>query len=526
MNRLSLFFKNITDKFKKMSKGQKIALSTLLIGVIAALITLKYTVGATKYAVLFSNMDSKDCATVYQKLVEDKVKVKLDGTTILVPEKQVDTLRMETMSSINSANGSQGFELLDKSKFGQTDQEMKITYQRALQGEIEKSIKTFPEVAGARVSITMPDDDTEFVKDTTPGKAFVTVKLQPGKQLTKDQVKAIVSLVSGSVKNLPKQNVEVTDTVSLLTDGLYKNDSDTSDISSSTDEQQKAKTKYEDALEEKALDLLETAFGKDKVKVKINADLNFDTVQKETTAYDPNHVVESQQTEKQSSSSPNSNSSASPVDNNMSNNISNSANNSTSTSDKTITNYKVSSSQDKTIKAPGEVNRITASVVLDGDSIDEATKNSVRNLIISAIGIDEKRGDIVTVEGLPFDTTYSSNAKKDLDSINKELQDAKKAKMYKTIGAAAASLIILVVLGIAYRKKKKNAIESELESTSVIAAEEEEEEENKPKVKYKPVELDVEDEKTHLENQIKKYASQKPEQVAEVVKSWLAEDER
>lgn len=137
MNRLSSFLKKSTDKLKGMSKGRKIALVTLLIGIIAAIVTLKYTAGATKYAVLFSNMDSKDCATVYQKLVEDKVKVKLEGTTILVPEKQVDSLRMQMMSSINSSNVSQGFELLDKSKFGQTDEELQITYQRALQGEIE-----------------------------------------------------------------------------------------------------------------------------------------------------------------------------------------------------------------------------------------------------------------------------------------------------------------------------------------------------------------------------------------------------
>lgn len=529
MNRLSSFLKKSTDKLKGMSKGRKIALVTLLIGIIAAIVTLKYTAGATKYAVLFSNMDSKDCATVYQKLVEDKVKVKLEGTTILVPEKQVDSLRMQMMSSINSSNVSQGFELLDKSKFGQTDEELQITYQRALQGEIEKSIKTFPEVAGARVSITMPED-TEFVKDTTTGKAFVTVKLQPGKQLTKDQVKAIVSLVSGSVKNIPKENVEVTDTVSLLTNNLYKNDSDTSDVSSSTDAQQKAKTQYEDALEEKALDLLETTFGKDKVKVKINADLNFDTVQKETTTYDPNHVSESEQTEKQTSTSPNSETSASPVDNNMTNNISNSAGNSTSTSEKKITNYKVSSAEDKTIKAPGQVERVTASVVLDGDSIDDATKTSVRNLIISAIGIDEKRGDIVTVEGLPFDTTYSDKAKKDADYIDKTLQNEKRIKMYKTIGAASACLIILLVLGAALKKKNKSkSNEAELQAVNAAAGEENNgdmDEENKPKIRYKPVELDVENERTHLESEIKKYASQKPEQVAEIIKSWLAEDER
>lgn len=101
--------------------------------------------------------------------------------------------------------------------------------------------------------------------------------------------------------------------------------------------------------------------------------------------------------------------------------------------------------------------------------------------------------------------------------------------MYKTIGAASACLIILLVLGAALKKKNKSkSNEAELQAVNAAAGEENNgdmDEENRPKVKYKPVELDVENEKTHLESEIKKYASQKPEQVAEIIKSWLAEDE-
>lgn len=531
MNKLSAFFKNLIMKWKNLSKGKKIAFGTLFIGVIAALITLSYTVGSTKYDVLFNNMDEKDAAAVYAKLTEEKVKVKLSGNTILVPKDLVDSLRMKMISEVSITEGSQGFELLDKTKFGSTDAEMKINYQRALQGELERTIKTFPQVEGARVSLVIPDD-TVFVRDTTPGKAFVTIKLKPSQKLTVEQVKSIVSLVSGSVRNTPKENVEVTDTVNLLTKELYKKDGENVDVATSTEMQQKAKLNYEQAMEKKALDMLETTFGRDKVKIKVNADLNFDAVEQQTTTYDPKNVPESEQTEKQTGTNANSQVSASPVDNAMGNNITTGTQNgSTPTSEKKVTNYKVSSIQDKTIKAPGELKRLTASVVMDGN-IDDATKASVRNLMISTFGIDEKRGDILTVEGIPFDQTASNNAKKDIDYINNSIVQEKRAKIYKYIGIASACLLLLIILAASIRKKGKNS-NTEQNNLDVLIGGEEVEAQTlvggnlaKSKIKFKPVELDVENEKTHVESEIRKYASDKPEQVADIIKSWLAEDER
>lgn len=529
MNKLSTFFKNIMTKWKNLSSGKKIAFSTLIIGGIIAIITLSYTVGSTKYDVLFNTMDAKDSAAVYAKLTEKKVKVKLSGDTILVPKDQVDELRMEIISEVPITEGSQGFELLDKTKFGATDAEMKINYQRALQGELERTIKIFPQVEGARVNLVIPDD-TVFVRDTTLGKAFATIKLKPNQKLTAEQVKSIVSLISGSVRNIPKENVEVTDTVNLLTKGLYNKDGENLDAAASTDMQQKAKLNYEQSMEKKALDMLETTFGRDKVKIKVNAELNFDAVEQQTTTYDPNHVAESEQTEKQTSGSPNSQTSASPVDNAMSNNVTTSTQNgSTLSSEKKVTNYKVSSIQDKTIKAPGELKKLTASVVMDGN-IDDATKASVRNLIISTFGIDEKRGDIVTVEGIPFNQTANNNAKKDIEYINNSIIQEKRIKMYKYIGIASACLFLLIIVAASIRKKSKNS-DTVSNSLDVLIGEDDDKmitEDNlaKPRIKFKPMELDVEDEKTHVESEIRKYASDKPEQVADIIKSWLAEDER
>lgn len=119
-------------------------------------------------------MDSNDSGTVLQKLKDKKVEAKVEGNNILVPKDKVDELRMQMLSEVPLTNGSQGFEILDKSQFGETDQEMKINYQRALQGELERTIKGFPQVDNTRVHLVLPEE-TAFVKETQPGRASVTL---------------------------------------------------------------------------------------------------------------------------------------------------------------------------------------------------------------------------------------------------------------------------------------------------------------------------------------------------------------
>lgn len=158
MNKLKEIFKGLKEKWINLSKRKKIAFSIVMVGIIGAIIALSVYLGRTKYSVLFSNMNPNDSGAVLEKLKDKKVEAKVEGNNILVPKEDVDKLRMEMLSEVPITNGSQGFEILDKSKFGETDQEMKINYQRALQGEIERTIKSFPQVEGARVHLVLPQE--------------------------------------------------------------------------------------------------------------------------------------------------------------------------------------------------------------------------------------------------------------------------------------------------------------------------------------------------------------------------------
>ncbi len=526
MNKLTAMFKNLIGKWKELSKKRKIAFAVIFAGIFAALLFTGIYLGTPKYEVLFSNLDSTDSAAVYNQLKADKVNAKVEGNNILVPKSQVDQLRMQILSEVTMSNGSQGFEILDKTQFGTTDEEMKINYQRALQGELERTIKSFPQIDGARVHLVIPDD-TAFVKDTNPGSASVTLKLKSGQSLNSEQVRSIIALISGAVKNIPKENVEVIDDkLNLLSQGVLTNTGNSSDSLTSTEKQQQLKTSYENQLEKKVAAMLEAIYGKDKVKVNINADLDFDAVQQDSTTYDPKSVVVSEHVATSGDAGSTTNVSRSPVDNNMTNSATN-TNTAVSTgngSTDITRNYDVSKVEQKTIKAPGSVKRLTTSIALDGN-MDDATKNSVRNLVISAIGYNDARGDSISVEGLPFDTTTKDNAKKDLDAINAANAKAQKQKLYMYIAAGAAALLVIgaaIMMAMKRRRKEEEELEGEIipKGLDVIIGEAQE------KPLFKDINLEVENENTHMENQIRKYAKDKPEQVIDIVKTWLAEDER
>lgn len=519
MNKLSEMWKGLFEKWKGYSLRKKISFGLIFVVILSLLIYLIVSVSSTKYSVLFSNMETADAKAVLDQLAQKKISYKVEGNSILVPDSEVQQLRLEIASAVSFTNGSKGFELFDSTKFGATDQEMKITYQRALEGELERTIKGFSQIENARVHLVLPNDSV-FVKDSTPAKASITLKIKDGNTLTKNQVKAIVALASGSVESLPKENVEILDDkMNLLTAGLDSNTPD-AEVADSTEKQQQIKKNFEKTLENDLISMLEAVYGRGKVKVKVNADLEFDAVQQSTITYDPKNVIRSQHIIKDINGTTDSNTSNSPVDNNMTNTTptSNSGSNSTN-HDESTTNYEIGQTETKTVKAPGAVNRLTTSVVIDG-TLNQAAQSAVKNLVVSAIGFDVNRGDNISVEGIPFDQTENNALKQQIADMNAQAQKDKQMALYRTIGIPAAAVLGMFILFLLFRRKKKKV---ELPHIDMVV---DDTIQPKETVEYPPIDLEPANEKSHVENEIRKYAEQKPEQVADIIKSWLAEDER
>lgn len=523
MSKLSESLKKQKDKLNEMSKAKKIALAIVTSVAIITVIILSIVAFKPKYAVLFSNMTPEDSGAIIEKLEENKYNYKIEGNSILVEKKNVDKLRMELSSQVSLKEGSHGFELFDeKSSVGATDTESKVMYQRALAGELERAIKSFEEVDNAKVNLVIPDKSA-FITKPTPATASVTLLLAKGKQLNEEQVKAIVALVSGSVENLPKENVTiVSDDFKLLTEGLYDEEGKTN-LMNSTDKQLHAKKELEDEYEKKVMNVLEPIY-KDKVRVSVNAELNFDAIEQNNTDYGKEGAIVSKH-EVTTTENGGGNTSGSPVDNNMTNTQTDENGEGGVIHKESTTNYELSKKEETVIKAPGEIEKLTASVVVDGD-VDAQTKNSIRNLVTEAIGLNKQRGDSVSIESLAFDNADKEAAQKELEEMQKQEANARRNKMIATgVGVAGAIIAILIVV-FAIRKSRAEEDEDDVEESEDSTFDIMVGDDVKPKDLFEDLNLEAKNESEHVTGEVKKYASSKPEQVADIVKSWLAEDER
>lgn len=525
MGKITEMFNKLLEKWKKLSVGKKAAIISVITGVILILIYLGITTFKPKYSILFSDLDPKDSGNVVEALKEEKVDYKIEGNSILVPKERVSAIKMEMLSKVDFSNGSKGLELFNSDGMVSTDFENSVKYQKALQGEVERMIKSFEEVKDCKVILKLPEKDTFAIKENPENStAAVYIKLNPGiKELKKEQVKAIVSLLTGAIPNLPKENVHVAvNDMQLVTEDLFQ-DKDKEGLQNG--KQLEIKQKKEETLKKNILDILKPIYGEG-VKAAVNVDLNFDAVQTQSKDYAKGVVVSEHIIKNNEKTGDNKNITSSPVDNNMTNRqASNNDKNNTSSHEDVTKNYNVPEVTKTEVQAPGKIQKITASIAVDetNKKLDDLSKEKIRNTVASTIGFDEQRGDTISVQGFSF-----KNGGQDImDSAKAEMQknelDQKKAMMEKGIAIAIASIIALIVLLIVYKKvwgkdeDDDDLLDETLESEILP---------NETEIEFEPIVFEDNDQKTHIESEVKKYAQSKPDQVADIVKSWLAEDER
>lgn len=199
--------------FQDLDTRRQLMLGGGLLAVIAALLICGYWLWLRpSYEILFSELRPADAAAIVGELEKRKVPFRLedDGTTILVPDAQVDAARLDVMSNDLPIKGMVGFELFNKSDMGLTEFAQKINYQRALQGELARTIMTIDGVDAARVHLSLSEPSI-FKADRIPPKASVTLTMRPGAMLSAGAVQGIQRLVAASVPELDVAQVVVVD---------------------------------------------------------------------------------------------------------------------------------------------------------------------------------------------------------------------------------------------------------------------------------------------------------------------------
>ena len=421
---------------------------------LAGFIGLIFWSAEAPYRTLFSNMDEKEAASVVEMLQKEKVPYRLEGTgTIMVPSDQVYTLRLKLAGEDMLPGNKAGYELFDKGdQFGISDFVQKVNLQRALQGELARTIEILPQVSAARVHLVLPKESA-FVSRKQQATASVMLQLTGASRISKQSILAIQNLVSAGVPELDRENVTVVDSAgNLLT---TKGESNTGGAGQT---QQEYQVNFERRMEERLTRMLEQIVGSGQAVVRVSAEINREHVEQNNQRFNPDEsVLRSERIIDESRKA--SDRRAMGIPGVSSNNPDKQAASQGLVQEPTeeagrsehVSNFEISSTTEKRIIPFGEVEKLSVAVVVGGTVSKQGETSSftprsqeelksIRGLVERAMGYDEDRGDSLEVQSLSL-VDMSINAD------TEALQEAESKAFYLELaryGLAGVALFLLV----------------------------------------------------------------------------------
>lgn len=522
MDKIKELFEKIKDGWKALEKNKKIALTIIVVGIL--LFVSIYTMISKKadYVTLYSDLTLEDAGKIVEDLDSKQIKYKLEngGTTILVDSKNIDRYRLDLAMDGNLPSETKGYEIFDDMGMMVTDDDRKIMLQRALEGELERSITSLDAIKRAKVHLVMSEKSI-FETEEKDASASVILDIKPNYSLSEEALKGIGSLVSGAVENLPLENIQIVDSKGNLLSNMLADGSDNNSLNL-LDKHQQIKADYEKKLEDNVLKLLAPVLGRNKVKVAINVDLDFDSKENETTRYsDPQ--PRSEQVEATGSDIETQQDDG--LIGNTASNVINEVNGEDASYSHTRNN-ELTTEKTHTVSAPGKLLKVTASIVYDGN-LSQQKIAEIENLVGTAIGYDFERDDLINVVGMEFDSDEKERLEGDLDEFNKSqgfLGLLEENKKYLLIGGLA--LVTLILLIVIVRKilgrDREDDLELDFENFDSKISEDtnimEEVSREKPEETVIDISIDINESKAN------EYAEENPDLVADLIKVWMKED--
>ncbi|MDR1487495.1 MAG: flagellar M-ring protein FliF [Deltaproteobacteria bacterium] len=339
-----------------------------LLLVTGALIYFLVSNSRPNYEVLYSELSPQDAGAITAELKKTSMDYRLTGggTIIEMPTGQVQEARLDLAMKGLPAKSGVGFELFDETKLGSTDLEQKIQLQRAITGELERTIMRFPEVTDARIHLTVPRE-TLFIEDQKDPTASVVLSLKPGASLDKAKLLGLVHLLTSAVDGLAAENVSVIDTDGGL---LWSKDSQKPGLLN--DDQLKQKHAYERDLANRINAMLEKVLGPYKATTQVNVELDLKEVVTNEDIYDPERTaVRSEQRIQERSQGPGRAYAGIPnatyeLGTANRQNSGESGNQEVYTRSEETTNYEVTTIKRQTLSSSGDLKRVSVAVLVDG----------------------------------------------------------------------------------------------------------------------------------------------------------------
>ncbi len=462
--------KNVLARLGAYVKGFSAAQRTIAILVVAALvlggIALASWLGKASYAPLFTGLAAADASSITDQLQTDGVPFQLTdgGATILVPQAQVYSERLKAASNGLPSSNEGGYSLLDQMGVTSSEFQQDVTYKRAIEGELAKTIGAMDGVQTATVQLAIPEKSV-FVSEEKDPTASVFIAPENGTQLTSDQVQAIVHLTGAAVEGMQPTDVSVVDakgqTLSAVGTGATGSGADQA-------------ADYDAATSKKIQDQLDTTLGVGNASVVVSATMNQESGTRTSESYatptsGPVALNESSSTEEYGAGSgagrgatgvlgpdniavPNGDGADGTGDDGY-------------TNESATKNNAVDHTTETTQIPAGALSRQTISVALNAkaDAVQNANLQSINDMVAAAAGVDPARGDQVKVAMMDFDTSAKDEAAKALEAQQQADQQEALWSTIRTaaivIGVILAVIALGVVLARRSRKQEREAVD-------------------------------------------------------------------
>lgn len=441
-----------------MRPGQRLTIVAAALSTLALVGALIYYGSQPDYGVLFSDLKPADAQTIVEKLKAGGVKYQVSdgGTTVSVPSERISELRLQMASSGVLSGGHVGFDLFDKTSFGTTDFTQQVNYQRAIEGELARTIEGMDEVESARVHVTQPRESI-FADKAERAKASVMVRVRQGRELSRERTEAITNLIASAVEALDPQDISVMDTQGRVLSSAER--SGAANGSGAFSSQIEARRKFEAETAARIVSLIEPISGPGHVRADVAADIDFSQVEQMEEKYDPkSQVIRSQQTTQESrNQQPNG---AASIVGARANDPSipvtaptPTVSPSPATDQRTAatTNYEIDKLVRRTTGGSGRISRLSVSVLVDykmaeGSPVVRSPEElqKIQDVVAAAVGVDTNRGDQIVVKTIPFDQPAHAEAK-NLTFLEKNKDLIRAAIKYGLLVVAALLVLLFIV---------------------------------------------------------------------------------
>jgi flagellar M-ring protein FliF len=504
-----------------MPTQNRVFLVAFILSGLAVLGFVSTILSRPQYRPLFSNIKESDGAAIIAKLKEAKVPYQIegDGTTISVPADKVHELTFQMAAAGLPEGGTTGFSIFDKTNFGMTEFSQKVNYQRAMQGELERTLSTVGEVAQARVHLALPEERL-YEKDRQDPTASIMLTLKPGGALDEERVAGIVHLVSTAVEGLKPENITLMDNKGNLLNELPSKDG-TAGPKENLKQMQLA-LNYEERIKHDAQTMLDQALGPGKSVVRVKATLDFSQHELEKETYQPQPqgqgkgVLASQQETTETYSGTGKPGAAPGVSANLMGSNPGGVGKADGYQRKeTNSKWQVSKQIERLKDSPGKLTRLSVAVLLDGQ-YPAPRLQSMKQMVSAAVGADATRGDMVSVDAMPFDNSVA--VKQDTELKQTQKRDMIIYWVKAGLAIVLALVFLLFVKGLTrkpatYEALAERALPADT-TTPVLEALDSAE----PMLPDAVIPF-MEDK----EQEILELAKENPAEAAQVMRTWLAE---